>query len=315
MKSNPVPGRLASAAAALLALSLLLGFPVSDAGAEDDGNEFLVVCSTTQVADFARQVAGDRAMVHCVLTPGADPHLYEPRPGDARIVARADLVLQNGLHLEGKNWMETLAHDAGKPVVTCADGIEPLRLDAEGKRVDDPHAWFDPANAVIYVRNVTEALARYDPERADEYRARADLYIAQLRALHLWTIERFHAIPPERRILVTSHDAFNYFCRTYDFTAAAPVGWSTGAEVGGGMSPERRRTVVESIKEFDVPAIFVETTVNPKLIREIAREAGVEIGGELYSDSMGPVGSAGETYIGMMRENTLTIAEALGTGE
>ena len=111
---------------------------------------------------------------------------------------------------------------------------------------------------------------------------------------------------------MTSHDAFNYFAKEYGFVNRAPVGWSTGSEVGGGMTPERRRVVIDSIRSFGVKAVFVETSVNPKLIREIAREAGVAIGGRLYSDSMGEVDSAGESYIGMMRENVLTIVRALG---
>ena len=111
--------------------------------------------------------------------------------------------------------------------------------------------------------------------------------------------------------MVTSHDAFNYFCREYKFKAAAPAGWSTGEEVGGGVTPQRRQAAIESIRGFGVKAIFVETSVNPKLIREIASATGVLVGGELYSDSMGAAGSAGETYLGMMRENVITIVQAL----
>jgi manganese/iron transport system substrate-binding protein len=118
-------------------------------------------------------------------------------------------------------------------------------------------------------------------------------------------------VPLERRILVTSHDAFNYFAARYKFKVRSPVGWSTGSEIGGGMTPERRRLVVQSIRDFKVPAIFVETSVNPKMIRQIAAEAGVGVGGELYSDAMGEAGSAGESYLGMMRENTLQVVTAL----
>ena len=138
-----------------------------------------------------------------------------------------------------------------------------------------------------------------------------------MRVLDAWIREQINQIPPRQRILVTTHDAFNYFCREFklnennDFLSIAPVGWSTGAEVGAGITPERRRKVIESIKESGAPAIFVETTINPKQIREIVKETGVKIGGYLYSDSMGPEGSAGETYIGMMRENTLLIVNAL----
>ena len=161
------------------------------------------------------------------------------------------------------------------------------------------------------MRNIQQAVSRIDPEHQSEYEARTRLYLDQLRTLHLWIQRQFNSIPANRRVLVTSHDAFNYFCKAYKFQAAAPVGWSTGAETGAGLTPERRQETIDSIRDFGVQTIFVETSVNPRLIREIAKEAGVEIGGQLYSDSMGNAGTAGETYLGMMRENVLTIVGTL----
>jgi manganese/iron transport system substrate-binding protein len=277
----------------------------------------MLVASTTQIADFARQIAGDQWMVKSILAPGADPHTYQPTPADVQIVLAADLCLENGLHLEGKSWMATLAGDSGKPLVTVTRGLAPLEIHANGQSIADPHAWFSPANAALYVNNIVQALVEFDAAHAEEYRARATLYLQQLRVLDAWIRAQVNRIEPQRRILVTTHDAFNYFCREYrfnadnDYLSIAPVGWSTGSEVGAGMTPERRREVVASIRQAGAPAIFVETTINPKQIREIARETGVKIGGELYSDSMGPPGSAGETYIGMMRENVLLIVQAL----
>jgi manganese/iron transport system substrate-binding protein len=263
------------------------------------------------VADFARQVVGDRCEVICILAPGADPHTYQPTPQDAKLVLRADLCFQNGLHLEGKNWMASLAHDANKPVVSCTDGVKPLDMEYEGETIADPHAWFSLRNAAVYVNNIAKAVSALDPKGKKEYEMRAELYLQQLRVLDAWIRKQFNAIPPERRILVTSHDAFGYFCAEFGFQNKAPVGWSTGSEVGAGMTPTRRKEVVRSIRGFSVKAVFVETSVNPKLIREIAEEAGVTVGGMLYSDSMGEAGTAGENYIGMMRENVLTIVEAL----
>ena len=181
----------------------------------------------------------------------------------------------------------------------------------------DPHAWFSPKNVAVYVNNIVKGFVQFDPDGKKEYEARATLFLQQLRVLDSWVRQQLNRIPTQRRILVTTHDAFNYFCTEFklnannNFLSIAPVGWSTGAEVGGGMTPERRRKVVQSIKESGAPALFVETTINPKQIREIAKETGVKIGGELYSDSMGPEGSAGETYIGMMRENVILIVNAL----
>ncbi len=302
-------------------VGVLVGFGPTNATADDP--KLLVVCSTTQVADFARQVVGDRCRVRSILAAGADPHLYETKPGDAKLAIQADLCLDNGLHLEGKDWMKTLAANAGKPLVTCSDGITPVWLDEHGDVVDDPppdsrgekfwdpHAWFSPGNAAVYVNNVIDAVSRMDPAGTQEYRARGELYLDQLRVLDFWIKRQVSVIPPSKRILVTSHDAFNYFCARYGFKSAAPVGWSTGAEIGAGLTPGKRIETVESIRGFGVKAIFVETSVNPKVIRQIAADAGVSIGGELYSDSMGEPGSAGETYIGMMRENVLTIVAAL----
>ncbi len=298
---------------AILALAVVLAGTCSTLRA-DEGRGRVVACSTTQVADFARQVVGDRWEVRCILAPGQDPHLYRIRPADARTVADADLCLENGLHLEGKDWMKTLAHEAGKPVVRCTDGIEPLLLkvpEEPDRTINDPHAWFTPANATVYVKNILAAVSQIDPEHKEEYEQRAELYLAQLRDLHYWIIKQVAALDPDRRVLVTSHDAFNYFCHEYGFQSAAPAGWSTGQEIGAGATPAKRRETVASIRNMGVKAIFVETSVSPKMIRQIASEAGVVVGGKLYSDSMGPAGSGGETYIGMMRENVLTIVGSL----
>jgi manganese/iron transport system substrate-binding protein len=281
------------------------------------GDRPVLVTSTTQIADFATQIAGDRCIVKCILSPGADPHTYMPTPQDARMVMAADLTLQNGLYLEGKNWMAVLAKDAGKPLVTCTEGIQPLEVKQEGENILDPHAWFSPKNAAVYVNNITKAIIKLDPDHSDEYQARAKLYLDQLRVLDIWIRQQVNQIVPQKRMLVTSHDAFNYFCREFrfnaqhDYLSLAPVGWSTGSEVGAGITPQRLKNVIDSIRSYQAPAVFLETSVNPKMIREIAREAGVSIGGQLYSDSMGETGTAGDTYIGMMRENVLVIVNAL----
>lgn len=278
-------------------------------------DKLFLLCSTTQVADFTREVVGDRCEVRSVLAPGADPHTYQPTTGDAKLAISADLCLENGFHLEGKNWMGTLAKDAGKPIVTCAEGIDPIFIEAKGETIRDPHTWFTPKNAAVYINNIVAAVSELDPQGKDEYNARGGLYLKQLRSLDAWIREQFNVIPIEKRILVTSHDAFNYFAAEYGFKNNAPVGWSTGSEVGGGMTPSRYALVIESIKALGVQAVFVETSMNPKLIREIGAAAGVKIGGRLYSDSMGEKGSAGETYIGMMRENVIIICRALKEGE
>jgi manganese/iron transport system substrate-binding protein len=299
--------------AAIIAASVMsaVGFVTGQQSNDDSSvnQRFVLVCSTTQVADFARQVCGDRWEVVGVLGPAEDPHTYDVGVDDSIAVQRADLCAENGWHLEGHDWMKKLATNASKPIVTCVDGVEPLMTRQGSESVKDPHAWFDPKNAAIYVRNICRAVCEIDPANKAEYELRAELYIQQLRVLAAWVKQTVNAIPPNRRILVTHHDAFGYFCRAFQFEAVSPVGWTTGELVD--LSADQRQDVVQKIRELGVKAVFVETSVNQQLVAGIARDAGVSIGGSLYSDAMGPAGTAAETYIGMVRENVLAIVNAL----
>jgi len=277
--------------------------------AEISGDKKIVVCSTTQIADFARNIAGDQWEVKCVLGPGQDPHSYRTTAADSRAVAGADLCLENGWNLEGHGWMRTLAEGSQRPIRTCVEGISPLQTEDATGEVKDPHAWMDPENAWIYVKNIRDALSEVDPQNASLFASRADLYRYQLKSLKVWIATEVNKIPLQRRILVSHHDAFGYFCHAFKFEARSPQGWST-AELKG-VSPTKQQEIIQMIRDEGVKSIFIETTLKREMIAAIAKEAGVTIGGELYSDAMGPKGSAGETYIGMMRENVLTIVEAL----
>ena len=295
--------------ALLLSATIFAIAHTQTAGAQEPAEKKIIVCSTTQIADFARNVVGDSWEVQCVLGPGQDPHNYRTTTKDSAAVAGSDLCLENGWNLEGHGWMNTLAKNAGKPIKTCVEGVKPLSTDEEGGSVKDPHAWMDASNAWIYVQNIRDAVTEMDPENAAAYEARADLYRLQLKSLNLWIGKQVGQIPAERRILVSHHDAFEYFCKAYNFTAISPKGWTTDELVG--MNPQKIPEIVEQIRNQGVKSVFIETTLNRELVDQIAREAGVQIGGELYSDAMGARGTAGETYIGMMRENVLTIVGAL----
>ncbi len=269
----------------------------------------VVVCSTTQVADFTRNVVGDRWDVICVLAPAEDPHTYETGPDDAADVSSSDLCLDNGWNLEGRDWMRGMAEEAGKPIHSCIEGVNALELEDHEVTIKDPHAWFSPANAAIYIDNIVKAVSSVDPDHAMEYEARAMLYKTQLVALDNWIQRQLSILPSNQRVLISHHDAFGYFCNRYQFKSFSPFGWTTAELTDLGV--DQRQKVVESIRDYAVKAIFVETTIDEKTIRLIAREAGVVIGGKLYSDAMGTKDSAGETYIGMMRENVLTIVQSL----
>lgn len=281
---------------------------------QETENRKVVVCSTTQAADFTRQIVGDRWEVVCVLSAAEDPHTYEITPADIEQIKRSDLCIQNGWNLEGHDWMGTQARNQNKPLVTCVNGVKPLMVeqttDAEtAQAVQDPHAWFDINNAMIYVTNIRNAVRNLDPDHADEYNARAKLYLLQLRVLKQWIATQVNAIPKDRRILVTHHDAFGYFARANGFRAESPMGWTTGELTG--ISIRQRQQVVEQIRKLGVKSIFVETSTETETLKSIALETGIKIGGSLYSDAMGGPGTAGETYIGMIRENVLTIVNSL----
>ena len=298
----------------LLAM-LLCCLPTNFTNAQETETKKVLVCSTTQVADFARQIVGDRWEVGCVLSAGQDPHTYEVTSDDIALIKRADLCLQNGWNLEGHDWMGSQARNQGKPIVTCVTGVKPLMIEGandsgeDATPVKDPHAWFDVENAMIYVTNIRNAVRDIDPDHAEEYNARAKLYLYQLRSLKQWVAQEVNAIPKQRRVLITHHDAFGYFARSNGFKAVSPMGWTTGELAG--ISLGQRQQVIDQIRKSGVKSIFVETSTETETLKAIAKETGIKIGGSLYSDAMGAPGSAGETYIGMLRENVLTIVKGL----
>lgn len=266
----------------------------------------IAVATLTMIADMVAQVGGARVEVRCLMKPGNDPHIYEPVPGDLKLVADSDIVFINGLGIEG--WIENLVKNApGKrTTVTVTDGIEAIRSEAfHGD--PDPHCWFDVKLAITYVDNIEKGLAAMDPSGADHYRQRADAYRKELTELDEWARAELAKVPAARRKLVTSHDAFHYFGRAYGFEVLAVQGVSTESQ------PNSADVIalIRKIRDAQVPAVFVETSVNPKMLEHVARESGAKIGGELFSDSCGAPGTPEGTYVGMVRHNVKTIVEAL----
>ncbi len=293
-----------------IAIALLWALP--GCGGKSEGSERekpLVVATTTIIADIAAEIAGERVEIYCIMPVGGDPHIYQPVPGDARKIAQSDLVLLNGLELEG--WLVELARNAGgdRPMIRVTDGVEPLR-DEVRHGEPDPHAWFDVRNMHFYVDNIVEGLTMIDRDGAELFTRRAEFYKSRLDSLDTWIRDIVERLPEDRRILITSHDAFRYLGHAYGIRVLALQGISTEAQ------PQTRDVIklVNVIKEAKVPAVFIETSVNPKMLEQISRDAGAKIGGELFSDSLGHPDEEGGTYIGMVRYNVRTIVEALSEG-
>jgi manganese/zinc/iron transport system substrate-binding protein len=272
------------------------------------------VCATTgMVADLAKRVGGERVEVEALMGPGVDPHLYSASPSDLERLRAADLVLYSGRLLEGKMTDIFTSLARRKPVFAATEGIPDERL-LSPPELDghfDPHVWFDVALWSETLATVAQALAEVDPPHADEYRARAAAYRTELLALHDEVKAAIAAIPKERRVLITSHDAFRYFGRAYDIEVRGLQGISTALDAG----VRDVQDLAALVAERRIKAIFVETSVPENAIRAVqhaAREKGhdVRIGGELFSDAMGDAPPA-DNYPGMVRENVRKIVEAL----
>ncbi len=298
--------------AAITAVSILASLHASD--------KIRIAATTTMVADLAESVAGERAEVSGLMGPGVDPHLYKATASDINTLQSADLVFYNGLHLEGRlaDILVKLGR-RGKAVYAVSESIpENLLLEPEEFEGHyDPHVWFDPQLWAHCIATVVEALSEVDPTNADEYASRGESVRQDYNAHYKWGKAYIEQVDPSQRILITSHDAYNYFGRAYGFKVIGVQGISTQSEAGLADIVK----IVEFIKENQIKAIFVESSVSPAAIQRISEDSGAAIGGELFSDAMGLKGhieTAADgtsfdvgTYEGMVKGNIATIAEAL----
>jgi manganese/zinc/iron transport system substrate-binding protein len=297
----------------MLALSIACGGASHDT--EDPTGPLRVVATTSIVGDLVRGIAGDAVQLEALMGAGVDPHLYKPSAGDVRKMAAAQLIVYNGLHLEGK-MTEVLAEIGTRGVETLAVAecvpVDRL-LPVEGfETMHDPHVWFDVMlwrEAAICLR---EALVRIDPANAEVYGTRGRAFAGDLERLDGWVREKVATLPEDRRILVTAHDAFSYFGRAYGIEVRGLLGVSTAAEAG----TSDVQKLAAFIADRQLPAVFVESSVPPRFIEALteavaAKGGAVAIGGSLYSDALGSPGSPAGTYFGTVKSNVETIVGAL----
>ncbi|GMV97919.1 MAG: zinc ABC transporter substrate-binding protein [Phycisphaerae bacterium] len=284
-------------------------------GSAPDGRK-LVVATTTMIADLARQIGGESVRVVGIMKPGTDPHIYDPTPADSILFRKADLVLVNGLHLEGR--MIDMIEAAGNKALRLGEH-EAIRRrqSASAATAPDPHVWWNIRYFQVFAMQVRDALKKLEPARAAEFDQRAADYLAMLDELDGWVRASVLTIPPAARYMITSHDAFYYYGEAYGLEVDAVLGISTDAQAKAGEQDRLARIVGDR----RIPAIFHETSVSAAQnllvdgIVRLAREKygrEVRIAGPLYSDSLGLPGSGDETYVGAVRANTRMIVEALG---
>lgn len=295
--------------------TVLLSLGVSILPIQAADKKLKVATTVTMVADLARQIGRERVEVDALMGPGVDPHLYKAAASDITTLQQADVIFYSGLLLEGK--MQDIFAKLARSKrfvypVTEAIPIEKLLEPPEFAGHYDPHVWFDVPLWKLCVDVVTKGLSEADSAGKDFYEKRAAETRARMDELHAWALKKSAELPAERRILVTSHDAYNYFGRAYGFQVVGLQGISTVTEAG--LADMAKLT--DFIKQKKVKAVFVETSVPHHTIERISKDTGVKIGGELFSDAMGTPGQIENgydlgTYEGMIKHNMTTIVEAL----
>jgi manganese/iron transport system substrate-binding protein len=269
--------------------------------------KFKAVTSFTVIADMARNVAGDAAIVESITKPGAEIHNYQPTPGDILKAQDAQLILWNGLNLE--LWFEKFFQNlTDVPGVVISEGVEPMGI-SEGPYTGkpNPHAWMSPSNALIYVDNIRDAFVKYDPNNAEIYKANAEAYKRQISDTIAPIRAKLEAIPAEKRWLVSSEGAFSYLAR--DFGLKELYLWPINADQQG--TPQQIRKVIDAVKANGITVVFSESTVSPDPAKQVARETGARYGGVLYVDSLSEPDGPVPTYVDLLRVTSDTIAKGL----
>ncbi|MFK7775118.1 MAG: metal ABC transporter solute-binding protein, Zn/Mn family [Saprospiraceae bacterium] len=265
-----------------------------------------LVATASMISDIAQNIVGDKFEVTTIVPIGKDPHTYEPTPGDATKVAYADVIFKNDLTFEG--WLLKLITNSGTKakVVKVTEGVDVIESLTYANSAD-PHAWMNASNGIIYAENIKNAMVEYDAANKDFYEKNFEAYRKKLQELDQYIQDQIKTIPEQQRILITSHDAFQYYGRKYGIRLESILGTSTDAQA----QTSDYTKVDKVIRESGVPAVFIESTVNPKMLQQLASSNDITIGGSLFSDSIGNKDSDAPSYLAMLKYNTDVIVKAL----
>ncbi|MGB8399791.1 metal ABC transporter solute-binding protein, Zn/Mn family [Bradyrhizobium sp.] len=291
----------------LAGLAILLSVGVAEAA-----ERIKVVATFSVIGDMVTNVAGDRVDLVTLVGPGGDTELFKPSMADGKSVAEARIVFMNDLNDEFEPWLEPLLKQvkfSGTKIVvsrgakTFTSNEERAPRSKSAEEEIDQHAWLDPKNGVIYVRNIAAALARSDPANAAEYRARADAYIRELQATDAWAKAEIAALPPAKRRILASHDSLQYLARAYGITLLSINGWTNNSE----PSAAELARLAQQIRRENIHALFLDSITDPRAMQQIARETGASIGGTLYGDALSKPGEEADTYLKMLRHDVATL--------
>jgi len=297
----------------LVQIGLALAVALGATSAANAADKIKAVASFSILGDMVKQVGGDRVEVATLVGPDGDAHVYEPTPSDAKTLAASKILFVNGLGFEG--WMDRLDKSSGfkGKTIVASTGVQPRHMmeDEGGKEeeITDPHAWQSLANGKLYVANIRDGLIAVDPEGKAEYEANAAKYLDAIAKEEAAVKEALGNLPPERRKIITTHDAFGYFGAAYGIEVIAPEGVSTESEA----SAKDVAKIIRQIRAEHIPAVFIENVTDHRLLDQIARETGAKIGGTLYTDALSPPDGPAGTYLDMFRHNVGALTAALSS--
>ena len=290
-------------------------FACSNANKNSNTSEKLKVVATNSIiADITKNIAGDKIDLHSIVPVGQDPHEYEPLPDDVKKTSQADLIFYNGINLEtGRNaWFTKLVQNAkkeeNKDYYAVSDGVEVIYLEGQNEKgKEDPHAWLNLENGMIYAKNIAKQLSAKDPKNKDFYEANLKNYLEKLEALDKEAKQKFNNIPKEKKMIVTSEGCFKYFSKAYNVPSAYI--WEINTEEEG--TPDQIKTLVEKLRKTKVPSLFVESSVDERPMQTVSKDTNIPIFEKIFTDSVAEPGQNGDSYYNMMKWNLDKIAEGL----
>ena len=278
---------------------------------KSSSDKLKVVTTNSILADITKNIAGDKIELHSIVPVGKDPHEYEPLPEDVKKTSQADLIFYNGINLEtgGNAWFTKLANKVeNKDYFAVSDGVDVIYLEGQNQAgKEDPHAWLNLENGIIYAKNIAKQLIAKDPKNKDFYEKNLAAYTEKLNKLDQEAKQKFNTIPEEKKMIVTSEGCFKYFSKAYGVPSAYI--WEINTEEEG--TPEQIKTLVEKLRQTKVPALFVESSVDERPMKTVAKDTNIPIFAKIFTDSIAKEGEEGDSYYSMMKWNLEKIAEGL----
>ena len=287
----------------------------SQKSSTDTGSSKLnVVATNSIIADITKNIAGDKINLHSIVPVGQDPHEYEPLPEDVKKTSQADLIFYNGINLEtgGNAWFTKLVENAkkkeNKDYYAVSEGVDVIYLEGQNEKgKEDPHAWLNLENGIIYAKNIAKRLSEKDPANKETYEKNLKAYVEKLSALDKEAKEKFNNIPEEKKMIVTSEGCFKYFSKAYNVPSAYI--WEINTEEEG--TPDQIKSLVEKLRKTKVPSLFVESSVDDRPMKTVSKDTNIPIYAKIFTDSIADKGEEGDSYYSMMKYNLEKIAEGL----